>query len=112
MIFSGMVIHSRRRRVFTPQQRQAHMERFRRSGLTQAEYCRRAKLSAMTFSLWRRLAKPAASAFAEIKVSESAPVVSAGAAVLHLPGGARLEVAVGSDAAWRGLGSLLKSLQS
>lgn len=35
-----------------------------------------------------------------------------GAVTLHLPGGARLEVAAGTEAAWRGLGLLLKSLEA
>jgi hypothetical protein len=87
-----------------------HLERFERSGLSQAEFCRRARIHAATFSLWRRTAKSTpAPAFAEVQLG---PVPSTGAAMLHLPSGAKLEVPVGSDATWIGLGLLLKSLQS
>jgi hypothetical protein len=107
-----MAITTRKRRVYTADERRAYVERFERSGLTEVEFCRRTNLHPMTFSLWRRKAQPVAPAFAQVRVSEPMPVASAGAAVLHLAGGARLEVAVGNDAAWRGLGALLKSLQS
>lgn len=97
--------------MFTPEERQGYVEQHGRSGLTQAEFCRRVKIHPMTFSLWRRRAKPAAPAFAEVQVSGPVPVVTGGAAMLHLPGGARMEVALGDEAAWRGLGVMLKSLQ-
>ena len=92
------------RRVCTAEERRDYVERFRRSGLSQAEFCRQVKLHPMTFSLWRRQAEGLAPAFAEVQVSGPSPGVSAGAAVLHLPGGARLEVALGGEAGWRGLG--------
>lgn len=85
------------------------MERFGRSGLTQAEFCRRAKLHPMTFSQWRRQAKSKPLGFAEVQVS--APVLGS-AAVLHLADGIRLELALDGDAAWAGLGLLLNTLQS
>jgi hypothetical protein len=109
-----MATSLRKRRVFTPQQRQEHVERFRRSGLRQAEFCRRAKLHPMTFSLWRRRAESAAPAFAEVQLSGPIPMAAAGAgaAILHLTGGARMEVALGGEAAWRGLGVMLRSLQA
>lgn len=104
-----------KKKRYTPQQRQEYVERFGRSGLSQAEFCRRAKLHPMTFSLWRR--KCAAAVFAEVQVS--APVVASGstpvlggAAVLHLFNGAKLEVALGGETAWAGLGLMLKTLQS
>lgn len=109
---------SRKKQHYTPQQRQDYVERFARSGLKQAEFCRRAKLHPMTFSLWRRKLKPANAPFAEVQVSapvavatDAAPAMR-GAAVLHLPIGARLEVALGGEPAWAGLGLMLKTLQA
>jgi len=87
-----------------------HLERFERSGLSQVEFCRRAKLHVATFSLWRRTAKPTrAPAFAEVQLGAA---LSSGTATLHLPSGAKLEVTIGTEAAWRGLGLLLQTLQS
>jgi transposase-like protein len=97
------------RRAFTPQERQQHVERFRRSGLSQAEFCRRAKLHPMTFSLWRRRAEEAAPVFAQVQVA--APMPGA-IATLHLANGAKLDVPVGAEATWHGLGLLLRSLQA
>ena len=92
------------------------MERFARSGLKQAEFCRRAKLHPMTFSLWRRRLKPTAAAFAEVEVSSPVPAAEGpglrGAAVLHLRDGAKLEVALAGETAWAGLGLMLKTLQA
>lgn len=99
--------------MFTPGQRQDYIARYGRSGLSQAEFCRRAKLHPVTFSQWRRTVKPAAPpAFAEVQVSAPLSVATGTVAVLHLCDGARLEVSVGSEAAWHGLGRLLQSLQS
>lgn len=105
-----------KKKQYTPQQRREYVDQFGRSGLSQAEFCRRAKLHPMTFSLWRR--KSAAAAFAEVRVS--APVVATGcsasvlrgAAVLHLCNGTKLEVTLGGETAWAGLGLMLKTLQS
>ena len=108
----------RKKQRYTPSQRQDYVERFARSGLTQAEFCRRAKLHPMTFSLWRRKLKSTNAAFAEVQVSApvtvatgAAPVLG-GAAVLHLLNGARLELALGGESAWAGLGLMLKTLQA
>lgn len=109
---------SPRKKRLTPQQRQQYVEEFVRSGLTQAEFCRRAKLHPMTFSRWRRKLRTIAPVFAEVQVSTVVPDVGAakpglgGAAVLHLVNGARLEVALGAESAWAGLGWMLKTLQS
>lgn len=108
----------RKKKRFTSQQRQEYVEQFGRSGLSQAEFCRRAKLQPMTFSLWRRKPKRAAAVFAEVEVS--APVLSVGgtapvlggAAVLHLSNGAKLEVALSGGSAWAGLGLMLKTLEA
>lgn len=105
-----MVTTSRRRRRYTRQQRWAHLERFERSGLSPTEFCRRRGIHLATFSLWRRKAKATlAPGFAEVQLS--APLAS-GTATLHLPGGVKLEVAIGADAAWLGLGLLLKTLHA
>jgi hypothetical protein len=107
-----MATTTRKRREFTPEQRLEYVERFGRSGLSPAQFCRQWKLHPSTFSIWRRAARASDATFAEVQVS--APMAAAakfdGTAVLHLPGGARLEVAVASDAAWRGLGVLLQSV--
>lgn len=114
---SGMATTSRKRQTFTPQQRQQYVEQFQGSGLTQAEFCRRAGLCAVTFSLWRRKPKRATAMFAEVQVAapvargSGAPVLG-GAAVLQLRDGARLELALGGESAWAGLGVMLKTLQS
>lgn len=113
-----MATHRKRSR-YTPQQRQEYVDRFARSGVTQAEFCRHAKLNAMTFSLWRRrMRKSTKAAFAEVRVSAPVAVAASdtpmlgGAAVLHLRDGARLEVALAGEPAWVGLGLMLKALQS
>jgi hypothetical protein len=109
---------SPRKKRCTPQQRHQYVEEFARSGLAQAEFCRRAKLHPMTFSRWRRKSQATPPGFAEVQVSAVAPddgagrSVFGGAAVLHLVNGARLEVALGADSAWTGLGLMLKALQS
>jgi transposase-like protein len=106
---------SRVRRRFTDEQRSAALARFDRSDLSQAEFCRRARISVSTFSLWRRSGgaarqeRPRMPGFAEVRLSAPA---AASAVTLHLPSGAKLEVATGSDAMWHGLGLLLKSLHS
>ncbi len=98
--------------MFTPQQRQEYLEWFGRSGLTQAQFCREAKLHAMTFSRWRRRAAAAVPAFAEVRVSTPRESPLGTAAILHLAGDVKLQVSLGCEAAWRGLGVLLKSLQA
>jgi transposase-like protein len=101
------------RRRFTEQERSAYLARFERSGLSATEFCRRAKIHMSTFSFWRRTSagRPlAAPTFAEVRLNGTSPMT--GAVTLHLPSGARLEVPAGTEAAWRGLGLLLKSLDS
>lgn len=112
-----MATHRKKHR-YTPDQRQDYIEQFERSGLKQAEFCRRANLNPMTFSLWRRKRKLMKAAFAEVQVSapvtvatDTAPVLG-GAAVLHLVNGAKLELALGGTSAWTGLGLMLKTLQA
>ncbi len=50
-------------------------------------------------------------AFAEVQLAAPLPV-SISTATLRLPNGARLDVPVGTEANWHGLGLLLKSLQA
>ncbi len=86
------------------------MEQFQRSGLTQTVFCRRAQIHLATFSLWRRRSNAASGpAFAEVRLS--APSASV-AATLHLASGAKLEVHIGTETTWAGLGLMLKHLQS
>jgi transposase-like protein len=108
-----MTTTSKKRRVFTALQRQDYVERFGRSGLSQAKFCRRVKIPAGTFSLWRRRAEVPRTAFATVETS--APVAAPHdtiAVILHLANGTRLEVPIGSEATWRGLATLLNSLQT
>lgn len=98
------------RQRYTEPQRRAHLQRFEHSGLSQAEFCRQAKIPAATFSQWRKTAQnTTVPAFAEVQLSAAAPT---GSAMLHLPGGTKLEVVLGAEAAWLGLGLLLKTLQA
>lgn len=106
-----MATNSRRRQTYTPEERAEHVDQFRRSGFSQAEFCRRAKLNPMTFSLWRRKSAAMVPAFAEVQLAAPLPV-SISTATLRLPNGARLDVPVGTEANWHGLGLLLKSLQA
>ncbi len=109
----------RRKKQYAQEQRRDYVARFARSGLKQAEFCRRAKLHPMTFSLWRRKAlppSPTTTGFAEVEVSlpdsiagEPAP---AGAAVLYLRGDVRLEVPLNHPGAWTGLGLMLRAYHS
>jgi transposase-like protein len=108
-----MTTTSKKRRVFTALQRQDNVERFGRSGLSQAKFCRRVKIPPATFSLWRRRAEVPRPAFATVEASASVPAPhDTTAVILHLANGARLEVPIGAEATWRGLGTLLKSLQT
>src|SRR5580658_9670698 len=104
---------TRRRARYTEQQRADYLARFERSGLSQAEFCREAKLYVSTFSLWRRAATAGIAGqrpgFAEGRLNTSA---SAGMVTLSLTSGSRLEVQTTTDAAWHGIGVLLKSLHS
>lgn len=115
-----------RRKRYTRRQRQKYVEQFGRSGLSQAEYCRRAKLHPMTFSQWRRKLQAPVPVFAQVELSETIPEAGtgclpatpgfppgfSGAAILHLSGGAKLELALEGETAWAGLGVMLKTFQT
>jgi hypothetical protein len=107
-----------RRRIYTVRERVELLEQQERSGLSQAAFCRRTNIHPVTFCGWRRALGQKIPAFAEVQVSAPeittkgrAPVLG-GAAVLHLRSGAKLEVALGGESAWAGLGVMLKTLEA
>ena len=100
-----------KKKRYTAQQRQDYLEQFGRSKLSQAEFCRRQMLHPVTFSHWWRTMKSVATGFAEVRTSAPAPAAISGSAVLHLAGGAKLELALNDEAAWAGLGFMLNTLQ-
>jgi hypothetical protein len=103
----------KRRRRFTEEERSKQLARFERSGLSARKFCLGAKIHLSTFSRWRRtgaIRPVAAPTFAEVRLNGALPMT--GAVTLQLPSGAKLEVAAGTEATWRGLGLLLKSLES
>jgi hypothetical protein len=108
----------RKKQRYTPQQRQEYVEQFERSGLTQTQFCRQVKLHPVTFSLWRRKWKAKTAVFAEVQIGTpiTPPATDASvpgsAAVLHLCHGTRLELVLGGESAWAGLGLILKTLQA
>lgn len=93
------------------------MALFAESGLSQVEFSRKLGLSASSLSLWWRRAQearqhaargvPSGPGFAEVRVTAPMPGPTV---MIHLPGGAKLEAAVGTDPAW--LGQLLKAAAS
>ncbi len=112
---------ARVRRQWSLEEKTEHLALFAESGLTQAEYCEEMGLSPATFSLWYRQSRAAGVApaeaaseqtFAEVLVTEpsagTATPLTASPVVIHLSGGTRIEVAVGTDPSW--LASLVKTL--
>ena len=112
----------RARRQWTAEEKTEHLALFAESGLTQAEYCEQMGLSPATFSLWCRQSRSSGSesaepagepTFAEVLVAEptagASTPLTAPPVVIHLGGGMRIEVAVGTDPSW--LASLLKTLR-
>lgn len=101
---------SKVRRVYSRPQRLEYLAQFDRSGLSATDFCQQAGIHLSTFSQWRRKSRPQAEpGFAEVRLSAgsaSCPLT------LHLPSGAKVEVSAPTEASWRGLGLLLKSLQS
>ncbi len=53
--------------------RRALVEAYERSGLSQAEFCRRRDLNPKTFSVWRRASSSATLAFAEVQLPTPEP---------------------------------------
>jgi transposase-like protein len=105
------------RRRWTAQQRREALTQFAASGLTQAQFCRRAGLSAATFSTWCRKttrggdgADAAVGGFARVQVATASPATTTGAAiVVQVADGLRVTVPVGTDALW--LGQVLSGLR-
>ena len=83
--------HQPTRRSLPPRQWQVHVQAFRRSGLSRAEYCRRQNISYHALGYWqRKLSGPGAIG----TVPALVPVPLAGNIVSHLslPGRAALRV--------------------
>lgn len=106
----------RTRRVYTQQEKADYLALFEQSGMTQAEFAKEMSINEATLSLWRRTAREESSPaeiplqFAEVQLNAPPPSASPLMAVVHLPCGAKLEVHALNDAAWHGLGLLLKTL--
>ena len=93
------------------------MALFSESGLSQVQFSRKMGLCASSLSLWWRQAQeaqehealgvPSGTGFAEVRVSEPMPGPTV---MIYLPGGAKLEAAVGTDPAW--MGQLIKASAS
>lgn len=114
---------TRTRTCWTEQDKTECLTLFAESGLSAADFCRQLGISAATFSLWRRHARSgeapsveSAPHFAQVCLSApepgplTSPTMAVPAVVIHLPGGVRLETAVGTDPLW--LAQLLKSVAS
>ena len=106
------------RRHWSLEEKAEYLALFAESGLSQAEYCEQMGLSPATFSMWRRQSRvesPAEAAsdptFAEVLVAAPgacvSPPLAAPPVVIHLTGGTKIEVAVGTDPLW--LARLLKT---
>ena len=93
-----------------------HVETWRGSGLSQADYCRRQGLNTKTFSVWVRhvrdelpLSKDAPLEIIPIQIAPSAPDASAQACMtLRFPRGAQLELSTAVSPRW--LAELLQCL--
>ena len=95
---------------------QRHVEAWRESGLSQADYCQQQGLNRKTFSVWTRriqgdssLGKGAPLELRPIQLEPSAPVASTPASVmLRLAHGAQLELSTPASLGW--LAELLRCL--
>ena len=94
-----------------------HVEAWRESGLSQADYCRQQGLNRKTFSLWTRrdqgdpsMDKDTSLELISVQVSPSAPVAiaEASAILLRFPHGAQLELSTAVPPRW--LAELLRCL--
>ena len=93
-----------------------HVEAWRESGLSQADYCRQQGLNRKTFSVWTRrvqgnlsLDKDAPLELLPVQVELSAPVATTQASVmLRLVHGAQLELSTAVSPRW--LAELLRCL--
>jgi hypothetical protein len=96
---------------------QRHVEAWRESGLSQADYCHQHGLNRKTFSLWTRRDqgdpsrdRDASLDLIAVHVSPSVPAATAEASVLllRLPHGAQLELSTAVPPRW--LAELLRCL--
>ena len=95
---------------------QRHVEVWRESGLSQADYCQRQGLNRKTFSVWTRrvqgdlsLDKDTSLELLPIQLEPSAPVASIPASVmLRLVNGVQLELSTAVSPGW--LAELLRCL--
>jgi len=93
-----------------------HVEAWRESGLSQADYCRQQGLNRKTFSLWTRrdqgnpsMDRGASLEFISVQVSPSAPVASPPVSVmLMLANGVKFELSTAVSPRW--LAELLRCL--
>ena len=91
-----------------------HVEAWRESGLSQADYCRQQGLNPKTFSAWARRALPidknAPLDVVSVPVTPSPPAATAEARVIMLrfPHGAQLELSTAVSPRW--LAELLRCL--
>ena len=114
---SGLGAAPRHRRRWTAEKKAEYLALFSESGLSQVEFSRKMGLCGSSLSLWCRQAQegkehgvlgvPSETGFAEVRVSEPMPGPTV---MIHLPGGAILEAAVGTDPAW--MGQLIKASAS
>jgi hypothetical protein len=93
---------------------QRHVEAWRESGLSQADYCRKQGINPKTFSAWARRALPIDKNtpldVVSVQVAPSPPAATAeaGAILLRLAHGAQLELSTAVSPRW--LAELLRCL--
>ena len=96
---------------------QRHVEAWRESGLSQADYCHQHGLNRKTFSLWTRrvqddlsMSKDSPLELIAVQVAPSAPfeTTEASAIMLRFPHGAQLELSTAVPPRW--LAELLRCL--
>ena len=100
-----------RRMRWTPAERAEWLKLYRASGQTVAAFCRANEIAYASLSLWLRRSEPALARDAGELVEVPMPgrrSASAEAVKVHLPGGASLEVAPGTDPLW--LAQLVRAL--
>jgi len=98
------------RRRWTAKEKAAWLSRFEESGLSAFAFSRKMGLPYSSFCFWRRQlparSQAARPGFAEVRVAIPAlPSI----VTVHLPSGARLEIAVGADPAW--LAAVIRAAQ-
>ena len=109
---SESLMSKRARRVrWTPAERTEWLELYRASGQTVAAFCRANEIAYASLSLWLRQSAPVrardAGELVEVPMP-GLPSISGTAVKVHLPGGAGLEVAPGTDPLW--LAQLVRAL--